>query len=204
MITKLIFLDIDGVLNSHQHYYTKNLLGYPEEDPRKDLCMTAVSMLYKILEAHPECKIVISSTWRLPYLKNKEKHISQIFDPVPHDRLRKLLKDRTIDATPCLRGDVRVGVKDESRSRFRGEDIQLWLDTNKGKLSPEMTFVILDDDSDMSYLYNHFIKIDGYVGLTYKDAIKAIDQLKTPRERRIAETSEIARQLVRNLVKNTH
>jgi hypothetical protein len=179
-------------------------------------------MLYKILEAHPECKIVISSTWRLPYLKNKKKHISQIFDPVPHDGLRKLLKDRTIDATPCLRGDVRVGVKDESRSRFRGEEIQLWLDTNKEKLSPKLTFVILDDDSDMSYLYNHFIKIDGYVGLTYKDAIKAINQLKTPRERRLAETSELARQLyceafslgdetllasiekVRNIVKNTH
>jgi hypothetical protein len=76
---KLIFLDMDGVMNSMQsHYYYHDFLGIehnwankfaPEKDARFELyedeiCPMAICNLRHLLRDHPDIRIVISSTWR--------------------------------------------------------------------------------------------------------------------------------------------
>lgn len=55
---KIIFLDIDGVLNSADHLdHTKHCNGYSDISPKK------VKLLKKIVD-RTGAEIVLSSTWR--------------------------------------------------------------------------------------------------------------------------------------------
>lgn len=58
---KLIFLDIDGVLNDH----SRSSSGYCTIDSDK------VELFNQILDAHPNARVVISSAWRLGPGKRK-------------------------------------------------------------------------------------------------------------------------------------
>lgn len=120
---KIIFLDIDGVLN-HPEVYTKKSGAYP-------LCYKCVGRLMNILN-RTDAKIVISSTWRLgcdlpssPVMKLKDS-----------GALEYLHEDwRTIDWYTEF-GDVFSN---------RGMEIGHWLSNHKDVEK----YVILDDDSDM-------------------------------------------------------
>jgi len=169
---KIIFLDIDGVLNLRRR----------ERDKFGSLFHKSWSDNLNNIVEETDAKIVISSTWRMSGLRFMQDMWKQ----------RKLLGE-VIDITPRMY--FSKGISD---SVPRGCEIQNWLRHNgfqrinwceKTQLeylekSIVKNYIILDDDSDM--LYNqreHFVKcsgnhkhkqsIEGY-GLTKELADKSI------------------------------
>lgn len=173
---KVLFLDIDGVLNSenwfaYRIYCVKNnmfniLMNFVDTNDRnikQKLTMLddrAIANLNRIIE-ETGCKVVLSSSWRSP---NESENIFTQY-------LLKLkgFKYDFYDVTPRLWF--------EDFSTRRGEEIQLWMNKESEKNEIE-SYVILDDDSDMlPEQMNNFIHIDGQVGLTDKDVFRAIEIL---------------------------
>lgn len=186
---KVIFLDIDGVLNSELWYknrYDKIIdseiqYKYPtyEFDPH---CIYQLNRI--ILET--EAKVVVSSTWRIG---------KRVID------LQNLLESvgfvgEIIDTTPSF--FARGIDNDENKISYtvpRGCEIDWWLN-NVGKFrrinwsklkqlellekSAIKNYIILDDDSDMLYKQReHFIQTNEYDGLTEKIADRCIEVLNT-------------------------
>lgn len=156
---KVIFLDIDGVLNHENHYKwlmetdeptpLQRVYPYSEFNPR------SCKILNRIID-ETDAKIVLSSSWRLDGIT----------------RMNNLFKyfglPRIYDITPSL--CERFG------SLCRGKEIDKWLNEH-----PEVTkYVILDDDSDMEeHQLPFFIKTDPYKdGLNNEIANKVIEILK--------------------------
>jgi len=139
----IIFLDIDGVLNSISWYKRrekkkhKTRLEYllHEFDP------AAISLLNELCN-DVRAKIVVSSTWRIDGLdacRNYLKLAGATFD--------------VIDITPQL------------SSRFRGEEIAAWLSDNCPK--DFFNYAIIDDDSDMlASQYPNLFQTEFETGLT--------------------------------------
>ena len=118
---KIIFLDIDGVLNSMDYFgQTKDCKGYTEINPEK------VKLLKEIVD-RTGAEIVLSSTWRnLGKRKNEPEH------PM-YTHLTDTLKEygmEIVDHTPYIGQD-------------RTKEIKAWLDAQSDK---DIRFVSLDDD----------------------------------------------------------
>lgn len=160
---KVIFLDIDGVLNTE--VYMRHLFYIHEQIGVKDykaikasklyrdeyghwLDPMAVDMLKWVIEA-TEAKIVISSTWRNSGLEVMQEMWAS-----------RSLPGDVISITPNHR--PRTGT-----SLQRGKEIQEWLDQH-----PEVThYVIIDDDADMEpHQKECFVQTDYQYGLTAQKA----------------------------------
>jgi hypothetical protein len=182
---KVIFLDIDGVLNSQDWYvYRRDAVEmdsinaqYPfyEFDPR------AVERLNRIIR-ETECKIVVSSSWRSG---ETIESLQKLFDQVG-------IIGEVIGLTPHLWCTKPYEDMDGYRMP-RGCEIDWWLDNHgdfqrinwskeeqikyEGK-SKVKNYIILDDDSDMLYgQREHFIKTPNPTGLTDELADQAIEIL---------------------------
>lgn len=118
---KIIFLDIDGVLNSVDYYeQVKDCKGYKEINPEK------VKLLKEIVE-RTGAKIVLSSTWRdLSRRKCEPDHSLYTY---LIDTLREYGLE-IIEHTPYIEED-------------RPKEIKAWLDKQSDKGT---RFVSLDDD----------------------------------------------------------
>jgi hypothetical protein len=186
---KVIFLDIDGVLNSELWYkrrYESDVDDIHENYPYYEFDPNAITHLNHIIKS-TDAKIVVSSTWRIG---------RSVVD------LHKLLSDvgvvgEVIDKTPNF--FARGLDNDENAISYtvpRGCEIDWWL-KNKGmfqrinwsverqnemlKKSLVKNYIILDDDSDMLYSQReHFVKTQSHSGLTSEVAEKAIKILNTP------------------------
>lgn len=175
---KVLFLDIDGVLNSenwfeYMQYCIKNdmynrVLNFVEindEHIKRKLSMVddrAIANLNRIVE-DTGCKVVLSSSWRS----------SRESDNALTEYVLKLkgFKYELYDVTP------RIWTKEFGTQR--GEEIQLWINEESKKNEIE-SYVILDDDSDiLPEQLNNFIHVDGQVGLIDKDVFKAIEILNS-------------------------
>lgn len=162
---KVIFLDIDGVLNnevySKQKYDEWEKLGRPQRkrfdensdnfDPR---CMELLNELITSTGA----EVVISSAWRSGHTKEELQVLFEQYG----------FKHKILDYTP------RMG----HAATVRGNEIKWWIHENKELIGPDYwrwyDYVILDDDSDMLLEQrNNFLCINGYMGLTPKDIYKA-------------------------------
>lgn len=168
-VPKIIFLDIDGVLNSEVDYEKE-----PEDLKRyHDIALRPLKLLDGLID-ETKAKIVVSSTWRS---STHTQILTEVLGkPIDNTtRLQMIFKTRgfknwksIIDVTPVLRGDGIV----------RGCEIRHWINNHEDILNCDYsdfsTYVILDDDSDMLlWQQNHYIKIDGYVGLTINNCYKA-------------------------------
>lgn len=113
---KIIFLDIDGVLNSMDWFEkTKDMRGYREINPQK------VEFLKEIVDK-TNAEIVLSSTWR-----NIPEHPLFLY-------LADILKDKGLEIksfTPKL-------------EQNRPKEIKAWLEKNAAEEIE--SFVSLDDD----------------------------------------------------------
>ena len=174
---KVLFLDIDGVLNSenwfgYRLYCIKNnmfnevinFVNTNDERIKYKLSMIddrAIANLNRIIE-ETGCKVVLSSSWRS--CVEAENTLTEYLLKL------KGFKYEFYDVTP------RLWFSDFSTTR--GEEIKFWLDKESEKNEIE-SFVILDDDySDMlPEQMNNFIHVDGQVGLTDKDVFTAIEIL---------------------------
>ena len=149
--SRIVFLDVDGVLNSYLWTVRPKTIEESQGDP--DLDPFAINLLNEFTQIF-DLKIVISSDWR----------ISSYCIP----RLKNAGVRNIIDTTPVTIFQTR-----NNKIHFtRGEEIQLWLDAH-----PEVeNFVIFDDREDFEQL-NHYVKVDSYRGLTQEDIQKAVEIL---------------------------
>lgn len=155
---KVIFLDVDGVLNSEQWFkeqYKK--YGRPCSQTLDHKCLVRLKRLIDKTDAY----IVVSSTWRFGYKDNDEGW------QILMNALNEVgIKDRFIGITPSLR-HLYDGC-------CRGHEIQKWLDNNKDKNIEN--FVIIDDDSDMFHLMPKLAKCSFKYGFT-KEVLDTAEQI---------------------------
>jgi len=134
---KILFLDIDGVLNCTETFRRRHAAWLETKEPTKDplrfgwpmghLDEDLIPLLNSICE-QTDCNIVISSTWRkLAELNDLKRWLNQ---------KGFLYPEKIIDITPTF--NLRVS------ENQRGVEIQAWLDTNKDK--GISAYCILDDD----------------------------------------------------------
>lgn len=155
---KVIFLDIDGVLNSEefwkneaQHVRKKKAIAegrsHDEASAIANMDPNAVERIMRIVK-ETGAEIVVSSTWR--------------FDDSICYKLRFMGIPQIYGITP---GTVK---------RYRGEEIKLWLDEH-----PEVIdYVIIDDDNDMlDEQDSHLVQTSWLTGITDYDVEKAINIL---------------------------
>lgn len=173
---KVIFLDIDGVLNTEAYITAffdiiKQLgLFRAESNSIRRLELNdkygnrfdpmTVKWLKWVIES-TDAKIVISSTWRLAGLQY----------------MQKMWKDRN------LPGEV-IGVTpsfmhERGTTLCRGEEVHRWIDMwKKENQGEDFNYVAIDDDKDLLPLCEgHFVKTQQEYGLTYDDALKVIEIL---------------------------
>ncbi len=154
---KVLFLDFDGVLNSHKYFSERDnhQPRYAMFDERNEFDPDAMHNLLAILDHFPDLKVVISSSWR--YGRTIEK-LNELLG------FTKVYTDRVIGKT----------ADQSERGYARGWEIQDWLDAH-----PEVTnFAILDDDSDMVHLSDHHVKTSFSVGLTAENVAQVIKILE--------------------------
>jgi len=156
---KLIFLDIDGVLNSQiwdeNRNYNHNLKGFKSFIDRY-INPFSIELLNDLIKK-TNAKIVISSSHRKKYSVEELKQIFNIAG----------LKGEIIGKTPVLSF---TGIENYNYSVPRGCEIKAWLETNKNILNnkiEKVPYVIFDDDSDMLFWQReNYFRIDGFCGLT--------------------------------------
>ena len=156
---KIIFLDIDGVLNSVA-WFNKTL----GQKQKGQIDPDAVSLLNELRG----CEIVLTSSWGN---RNGETE--------------KTLKENGLEI-PII--DCTVKVHHKFYWACRGNEIEEWILRNGegaartafGRADEEnFRYVILDDDSDMLLgQAKHFIHINNNVGISAKDIEKAKAILK--------------------------
>lgn len=110
---KIIFLDIDGVLNGHE----QNAAGYCGFKPE---CVAALNL---ILEAVPEAQLVISSAWRYMMLPNLK-------DGTEPAMTLKGFEYLLLVAGVNCKGRVRGHTCSDETIKSRGRQILAWLATN--------------------------------------------------------------------------
>ena len=158
---KVIFLDIDGVLNAHE-YDPEVLSGQIRRDK--------VDLLNRILKV-TGAKIVMSSAWR--YLVHRGE--CSLKGPEWLLRSHGMLANRLIGVTrtdtQLIRGRY-DGTQHWPADNERGQQISDWLVDNTVD-----AYVVIDDlDLGISGMHP-FVHTDGTVGLTEVDAEKAINIL---------------------------
>jgi len=168
--TKIIFLDIDGCLNSDkwfQNYDGRNPGNLNGEEG--DLDPLCINRIIKICN-ETGAKVVISSDWRISWYGTQVRLARMGLD-----------ENYVIDKTPeyiwrCLnRHDYFMDNYEEKYEYSRGAEIDGWL-----KEHSEITnYVIIDDRTDFTseQKENHFIHVDPMWGLTDKHVELAINIL---------------------------
>lgn len=153
---KLIFLDIDGVLNGYGEGYTyEHIEGAPDSlGNTKHLLSRHLIDNLNYLVNYTGAKVVVSSTWRLG---ETVESMQMIFDSVG------------------IRCEV-VGLTGRDKSGIRGVEILDYIKTHVDEAYHFFTrYVILDDDTDMLlWQKDNFVHTDGQKGLTRSDMWKAI------------------------------
>lgn len=156
---KVIFLDMDGVINSIAYWKQRNVVAshrsvfdrhLDEIDP------VALSRLNTLVEKS-DAKLVLSSSWRETH---SCKEIELMFLEIGWRQTTVPF----IGATPYLRGK-------------RGEEVDHWLERN----TSVKQYVILDDDSDFTseQKESHFVHTSWETGLLDEHVEKAIQILNT-------------------------
>lgn len=160
---KVIFLDIDGVLNSN--FWNEN---HQREISDGTLIDKNKIKLLASLVNKTNAKIVLHSGWRIWFDESR--------NPIRREaqRLVDYLADEGLyihDFTPDLTTEeIR---KNKQFSKVKADEILLWLSQNQVK-----AWVVIDDLSlDNDTIEKHQIKPDAMVGLTIDDVEKAVIHL---------------------------
>jgi hypothetical protein len=146
-MSKILFLDIDGVLNLATIY------GYNKSGVFSRACCHNLRFL---LNKVPDLKIVVSSSWHVLGLSED----------------KRILQANGIDSSRIV--DI---VGDDNTGEGKGDKkyhIGKWLERN---LEVTEFVIIDDDSVSPDRFYNKLIKPNSFVGLTIKDVEKAIEIL---------------------------
>ena len=184
---KIIFLDIDGVLNCEKAYrsgecnYVKWNWENGTEDHHQSFCSWSKELLNKLID-ETDAKIVISSTWR----SSGVEFMKKVWE-------LEGMHGEIIGITPSFRGDI------NGYTIPRGCEIDYYLkhdlefshinwDKSVQQEYIERTgvenYIIIDDDSDMLYgQRNHFVHVlpsprnkEGFNQKYYKEALAKLSK----------------------------
>ena len=143
---KVIFLDIDGVLNSWASYYK--------------ITTEKLQLLNKLIE-QTGAKIVISSSWRIgsndvkDFLDNNfSKNRNFRLNNPNQELIDNIFYKNTIGLTDTF-------------GPSRGDEIKRWLDIHCDDVE---SYVIFDDDTEMlDEQLEHLVQTDTYYGITDRE-----------------------------------
>ena len=154
---KVIFLDVDGVLNNHSSFNKTY-------DPYEEFDIESLEVLADIVDA-TGAKIVLSSSWRY------------YFHNYPLDEEHRAALEKRLDEVGLKVYDITPVHCEKCKSR--ADEIQVWLDFNKDVYLLIESFVVIDDDDDdLSRFGEKFIHTSFWGdGLNSDLAQKAIDVL---------------------------
>lgn len=150
---KIIFLDIDGVLNSAVWRTSVINAGL---DPEIWISPELVENLNTIIQ-HTGAKVVVSSDWRR---RSSVQELQSILDSV-------FFKGTVIDLTAEL--NIRGAFSEQDFAKERNAEIALWLEGRDG--ITVKSWVALDD---LPLGVKNFVRTSHLVGLTDDDVAKAI------------------------------
>lgn len=140
---KIIFLDIDGVLNTERYckiQIERGMASYYDAEFNFDpICMRCLKEVIDKTGA----KIVLSSSWR-------ENPNDEYFYQFKLNLKVYDLLDSFIDVTPIF-------------SNSRGEEIESWLTKNEVKYG-DIEYIIIDDEDNMGDLKDRLVKCNPYFG----------------------------------------
>lgn len=153
-----IFLDIDGVLNSLSGFIKrKGAESYDLYSENMEVLLRLITTL-----EDKSLNIVISSTWRLPYLKDNDlRGMKNVFSDYPE------ISSKIIGMTPSLRCD----------NCQRGNEIVAWLQENSiNHTDPQIqkNLAVIDDDDDMNGVRDFFFRTNPDEGLTYSNMLQIL------------------------------
>lgn len=181
----ILFLDVDGVLNSRATIERRAINKCREPGGHGDSTGGMMGIdphhvqFLKQLYEQVAYRIVISSTWRLH----------------KHDQVTPALKKCGLTAEVI--GKTPHGAYDPIRGLWnasvRGYEIQAWLRENAGSFD---SYAVLDDDSDMPGVCHRFVQTDGQLGLGEEHVpllVEVLNQQMT-RAERISLTSKKAKE----------
>ena len=159
---KVIFLDIDGVLNT-KWWYTQMDRNSPRDQYGYAFDSKAVANLKRIVE-ETGAGIVISSSWKsLGFSELEEMWTDRglpgkLIGVTPNSVSDELLLEADIDSIELF--------------HIRGEEIKEWLTKHGKNVS---NYAIIDDmDYMLPEQQSHFVQTNPEVGITKEDAEKAI------------------------------
>ena len=156
-MAKVIFLDVDGVLNSSRYIEkcwkkTRNTF-FCHQVPFDVKCVKRIAKLVKKTDA----LVVLSSTWRL--------------DKVSYEIVAARLFEYGVSitgTTPYLSAD-------------RGEEIAAWLKQNKDIAGPSLNDVLIIDDDieDIVTIFpeRNVVKTDFTTGFSFRNYLEAKEKL---------------------------
>lgn len=155
-------------------------------------CPIACSNVQWLLDKDPELMIVISSTWRVHGMR----HCLAVLKLNGIDTARVIGRTGGWEDGGKQRGDQIKGwlerrahaVKtvNHGMTPYKGNvynDASDWSGVDTGKIESITHFAVLDDDSDMDAVKDHFVKTDGHLGVTLRDAYQVLRILGTPYNR---------------------
>ena len=149
----IIFLDVDGVLNSiNKLIEVYNKTNKPHSGysyPFDEACLRNLQLLVR----ETNSKLVVTSTWR-----RDEQGRKTLLNALKDYELEK----EVIGYTPIVLGEKRC------------MEIKKYLYS----LKERPNFIILDDDKDMEELLPFLIKTNAQTGLTYENVQDAVKRLK--------------------------
>ena len=161
-IRKIMFLDIDGVLNT-KWWYTQMDRNSPRDQYGYAFDPKAVANLKRIVE-ETGANIVISSSWKSFGFSELEEMWTdrglpgKLIGVTPNSVSDELLLDADIDSIELF--------------HIRGEEIKEWLIKHGKHVS---NYAIIDDmDNMLPEQQSHFVQTNPEVGITEEDAEKAI------------------------------
>lgn len=165
---KILFLDIDGVLNT-ERWHKKMIESHaPKDSFGYDFDPEAVANLRHIVEA-TGAEIVISSSWK-GYGMDGLQELWETRD----------LPGKVIDFTPDVVTDemlLQINLEEVDMMICRGKEIKKWLSMHKNKVSH---YAILDDYDDMlPEQMPHFVQTNYEVGISKQDADRVIEILNS-------------------------
>ncbi|WP_234121880.1 HAD domain-containing protein [Clostridium hydrogenum] len=156
---KVIFLDIDGVLNSE---------GFLNNNPNQAIDRKGVGILKNIVDK-TGAVIVMSSGWRLWFDDNM----------LPQDGYSQCLYEILCEFNIKLFGKTPDFSTEEIRTRktfshVKAKEITAWLNDHE----VVEKYVVIDDlDLKNEEINAHLVKINGQVGITEEDARCVIDMI---------------------------
>ncbi len=165
----VVFLDIDGVLNSDTYYARRGDRPVHLKDSDSwHIDPATVDRLNRVIVT-TGARVVLSSDWR----REPEKPGLAKTEAALHKRGATF---RLYDATPVLSEDVRrerFGLAWQGNYTPRALEIQYWLDEH-----PRVSrYAIVDDEPDMQHLADRLVLTDASVGLTDQDCAELLKLL---------------------------